>query len=56
MQKEESRRDAARAKMEQTTKLLVQVKSDIDHLANKVHHLKAVSLLSFLLIQKWKPL
>lgn len=30
--------------MEQTKRLLVQVKSDIEHLANKVHHLKAVSL------------
>ena len=29
--------------MEQTKRLLVQVKSDIEHLANKVHHLKAVS-------------
>jgi len=28
--------------MEQTKRLLVQVKSDIEHLANKVHHLKAV--------------
>lgn len=28
--------------MEQTRRLLVQVKSDIEHLANKVHHLKAV--------------
>lgn len=43
LQKEEQRRDAARVKMEQTRRLLVQVKSDIEHLANKVHHLKAVN-------------
>ena len=29
--------------MEQTNKLLVQVKSDIEHLANKVQFLKAVN-------------
>lgn len=33
--------------MEQTKRLLVQVKSDIEHLANKVHHLKAVRFLIF---------
>lgn len=43
LQKEESRRDSARAKMDLTNKLLVQVKSDIEHLANKVQYLKAVS-------------
>lgn len=42
LQKEETRRDNARVKMEQTKRLLVQIKSDIEHLANKVHHLKAV--------------
>jgi hypothetical protein len=42
LQKEETRRDLARAKMDQTNKLLVQVKSDIEHLANKVQFLKAV--------------
>jgi len=41
LQKEETRRDQARVKMEQTNKLLVQVKSDIEHLANKVQFLKA---------------
>lgn len=41
LQKEETRRDQARTKMEQTNKLLVQVKSDIEHLANKVQFLKA---------------
>ncbi len=45
LQKEEQRKDAARVKMEQTKRLLVQVKSDIEHLANKVHHLKAVRYL-----------
>ncbi len=45
LQKEETRRDQARLKMEQTNKLLVQVKSDIEHLANKVQFLKAVRLL-----------
>ncbi len=43
LQKEETRRDQARTKMEQTNKLLVQVKSDIEHLANKVQFLKAVN-------------
>jgi len=48
LHKEEERRDNARAKMEQNRRLLVQVKSDIEHLSNKVHHLKAVSfILSF---------
>jgi len=41
LQKEETRRDSARVKMELTSKLLVQVKSDIEHLANKVQYLKA---------------
>lgn len=41
LQKEETRRDNSRTKMELTTKLLVQVKSDIEHLANKVQYLKA---------------
>lgn len=45
------RRDAARAKMEQSKRLLVQVKSDIEHLANKVHHLKAVRILNFIYLQ-----
>lgn len=45
LQKEETRRDQARVKMEQTNKLLVQVKSDIEHLANKVQFLKAVRIL-----------
>lgn len=45
LQKEEIRRDNARAKTDQTKRLLVQIKSDIEHLANKVHHLKAVNLL-----------
>lgn len=41
LQKEEQNKDTARNRMEQTKRLLVQVKSDIEHLANKVHHLKA---------------
>jgi hypothetical protein len=49
LHKEEERRDNARVKMEQSRRLLVQVKSDIEHLANKVHHLKAVSFIWFLL-------
>jgi hypothetical protein len=39
---EENRRDEAKARMEYTNKLLVQVKSDIEHLANKLQSLKAV--------------
>ena len=50
LQKEETRRDQARLKMEQTNKLLVQVKSDIEHLANKVQFLKAVRLLCSVLL------
>ena len=38
-QKEESRKDNSRSKSEKSKRLLVQVKSDIEHLANKVHHL-----------------
>lgn len=48
LQKEETRRDNARLKMELTNKLLVQVKSDIEHLANKVQFLKAVKTKKFL--------
>jgi hypothetical protein len=41
-QKEETRKDTNRTKADKSKRLLVQVKSDIEHLANKVHHLKAV--------------
>lgn len=47
LQKEETRRVNAKTKMEDTKRLLVQVKSDIEHLANKVHHLKAVCKIFF---------
>jgi coiled-coil domain-containing protein 151 len=43
LQTQEEKRNQAKAKMDSTNKLLVQVKSDIEHLSNKVHHLKAVS-------------
>jgi hypothetical protein len=37
--------------MEYTNKLLVKVKSDIEHLANKLHNLKAVSNSLFLSLE-----
>jgi hypothetical protein len=42
LQNEETKKEEARKKMEYTNKLLVKVKSDIEHLANKLHNLKAV--------------
>ncbi len=56
LQREETRRDQARAKMEQTNKLLVQVKSDIEHLANKVQFLKAVTIIAAKHITKFQLL
>lgn len=47
LQEEEAKKEEARKKMEYTNKLLVKVKSDIEHLANKLHSLKAVSVLKF---------
>ena len=44
LKNEETKKEEARKKMEYTNKLLVKVKSDIEHLANKLHNLKAVSI------------
>lgn len=38
---EEKKRDSARSRMNTTNRLLIQVKSDIDHLSNKLSQLKA---------------
>ena len=38
------RRDDNAAKMEKTMKKMIEVKSGIEHLADKLHHLKAVCL------------
>ena len=42
LKNEEEKKDEAKKKMEYTNKLLVKVKSDIEHLSNKLHNLKAV--------------
>ncbi len=41
----EKRRDDAAAKMEKTMKKMIEVKSGIEHLADKLHHLKGVGLI-----------
>lgn len=38
----EKRRDENLTKMEKTMKKMIEVKSGIEHLADKLHHLKAV--------------
>jgi len=40
----EKRRDENAAKMEKTMKKMIEVKSGIEHLADKLHHLKGVCL------------
>ena len=44
LEKEEDRRDNAEEKLQRSSKILVSVKAGVDHLADKLHHLKAVSL------------
>ena len=41
--KEEGRRDDADHRLQRACKILVQVKAGVEHLADKLHHLKAVS-------------
>jgi hypothetical protein len=43
--KEEKRRDDADEKLQRASRTLVQVKAGVEHLADKLHHLKAVSIL-----------
>lgn len=42
--KEEKRRDDADEKLQRASRILVQVKAGVEHLADKLHHLKAVSM------------
>jgi len=44
---EESRRDNAEEHLHKASKNLVAVKAGVEHLADKLYHLKAVSLLLF---------
>ncbi|KAK6167857.1 hypothetical protein SNE40_021789 [Patella caerulea] len=41
LQKEEARRDEADEKLQRSSKILVSVKAGVEHLADKLHHLKA---------------
>ena len=41
--KEEDRRDDAEEKLQRSSKILVSVKAGVEHLADKLYHLKAVS-------------
>ena len=41
---EEKRRDEAQMKLEKSSRILLEVKSGVEHLAEKLKHLKAVSL------------
>jgi len=43
LESEENRRDTAENKLEKSSKNLVAVKAGVDHLADKLYHLKAVS-------------
>ena len=43
LEKEEDRRDDAEEKLQRSSKILVSVKAGVEHLADKLHHLKAVS-------------
>ena len=46
--KEEKRRDDADERLQRASRTLVQVKAGVEHLADKLHHLKAVSAKVFL--------
>lgn len=43
LSKEENRRDTADEQLQRASRILVQVKAGVEHLADKLHHLKAVS-------------
>ena len=45
LKEQEERRDAASAKLERASNVLVSVKAGIEHLADKLQHLKIVSCL-----------
>ena len=47
LDKEEERRDNAEDKLQRSSKILVSVKAGVEHLADKLYHLKAVGISLF---------
>ena len=45
--KEENRRETSDELLQRASRILVQVKAGVEHLADKLHHLKAVSFFFF---------
>lgn len=43
LKEEEQRRDDASEKLERSSNILVSVKAGVEHLADKLHHLKTVN-------------
>jgi len=43
LQKEEARMDDSEERLQRNSNIMVSIKAGVDHLADKLHHLKAVS-------------
>jgi hypothetical protein len=54
LDKEEERRDTAEEQLHKASKNLVYVKAGVEHLADKLYHLKAVSVLYLFFFSKNK--